>query len=289
VKYAFIRDHAKRWCIEMMCRVLETSVSGYRDFMHRPVAEKRTRLLTHIRAVHERSRGAYGWPRVWRELLAQGVAISKECTRLLMKTHGLRGRQKRKFVVTTQRAAQDPVAQNVLDRGFDVTELNTVWAGDITYIPTAEGWLFLAVVLDLSSRLIVGYAMADHMRTELAIEALTRACWRRKPGAGFIFHSDQGSQYTSAAYRQTLSNFGGVASMSRKGNCWDNAPSESSFGSLKTERVHGAKYQTIEDAKQDVLDWITWYNTERLHSSLGYKSPAAFEANLSQYHAAIAA
>ena len=272
-----------------MCRVLETSVSGYRDFMRRPVSEEPARLLAHIRAVHQRSRGAYGWPRVWRALLAQGVVISKECTRLLMKTDGLQGRQKRKFVVTTQRAAQDPVAQNVLDRRFDVIELNTVWAGDITYIPTAEGWLFLAVVLDLASRLIVGYAMADHMRTELAIEALTRACWRRKPGPGFIFHSDRGSQYTSAAYRQKLSEFEGVASMSRKGNCWDNAPSESSFGSLKTERVHGAKYQTIEEAKQDVLDWITWYNTERLHSTLGFKSPAAFEANMIQTHAAIAA
>jgi putative transposase len=289
VKYAFIRDHAKRWCIEVMCRVLETSVSGYRDFMRRPAAEEPARLLAHIRAAHKRSRGAYGWPRIWRALLAQGVVISKERTRLLMKTHGLCGRQKRKFVVTTQRAAQDQVAQNVLNRGFDVTELNTVWAGDITYIPTAEGWLFLAVVLDLASRLIVGYALADHMRTELAIEALTRACWRRKPCTGFIFHSDQGSQYTSAAYRHALMDFGGVASMSRKGNCWDNAPSESVFGSLKAERVHSAKYQTIEEAKNDVLDWITWYNTERLHSSLGFVAPATFEANLIKTNAAVAA
>jgi putative transposase len=289
VKYAFIRDHADRWRVNVMCRVLETSVSGYRDFMRRPAAEEPICLLAHIRAAHQRSRGAYGWSRVWRTLRAQGVSISKERTRLLMRSHGIRGRHKRKFVVTTQRNAQDLVAPNVLDRRFEVAELNTVWAGDITYIPTVQGWLFLAVVLDLSSRLIVGYALAEHMRTELAIEALTRACWRRKPGAGFIFHSDQGSQYTSAAYRQTLSEFGGVASMSRKGNCWDNAPSESSFGSLKTERVHGAKYQTIAAAKQDVLDWITWYNTERLHSSLGFVSPAAFEANLIKTKAANAA
>jgi putative transposase len=143
--------------------------------------------------------------------------------------------------------------------------------------------------LDLASRLVVGYAMAEHMRSDLPIEALTRACGRRKPPLGFMFHSDQGSQYTSAAYRQTLADFGGVASMSRKGNCWDNAPSESIFGSLKTERVHDAKYQTIEAAKNDVLDWITWYNTERLHSSLAFVAPAIFEANLIKTNAAIAA
>jgi putative transposase len=172
------------------------------------------------------------------------------------------------------------VVSNVLDRQFAAKELNQSWAGDITYIPTAEGWLFLAIVLDLASRKIVGYALADHMRAELAIEALQRAALKRRPSAGFIFHSDRGSQYTSQGFREVLQRFGGTASMSRKGNCWDNAPSESCFGSLKMERVYGAKYATMEEAKADVLDWLSWYNTARLHSSLDYQSPNQFEAKM---------
>lgn len=245
--------------------------------------------MTHIRAQHARSRGAYGSPRIWRKLRGEGIKISKERTRKLMQAHGIRGRQKRRFVRTTQRSHTDPIAANVLDRDFTPANVNQVWAGDITYIPTAEGWLFLAIVLDLASRKVIGYALADHMRTELALEALKRAAWSRKPGAGFLFHSDQGSQYTSAAYRAALADFGGRASMSRRGNCWDNAPSESCFGSLKMERVYGARYATIEDAKADVLDWIRWYNIERLHSTLNYLSPTEFEAKMGSKDTAKAA
>ncbi len=281
MKYAYIQKHSPQWNVGVLCDLLEVSASGYHDFVGR--AEKdddEARIVTAMRAEHARSRGAYGWPRMWHSLRALGIPIGKERTRRLMQKHGIRGRQKRQFVRTTQRETADPVVANTLDRNFNPHQVNQAWAGDITYIPTAEGWLFLAIVLDLASRKIVGYALTDHMRTELVIEALRRATWSRRPPPGFLFHSDQGSQYTSASYRAVLAGSGGVASMSRKGNCWDNAPSESCFGSLKMERVYGAKYQTIAQAKDDVLDWLRWYNTERLHSSLGYLSPNAFEATL---------
>jgi putative transposase len=281
VKYAYIKKHSAQWNVAVLCELLEVSTSGYHDFILRPAVDDETCLVTEIRAHHAHSRGAYGWPRIWRALQGAGIAIGKERTRCLMQKHGIRGRQKRQFVRTTQRDYQDPVAANVLDRNFNPSELNQVWAGDITYIPTAEGWLFLAIVLDLASRKIVGYALADHMRSELAIEALTRAAWGRRP-TRFLFHSDQGSQYTSMAFRAALAGFGGKASMSRRGNCWDNAPSESCFGSLKMERVYGAKYETRDRAKADVLDWLCWYNAERLHSSLGYRSPTRFEAEIRQ-------
>jgi putative transposase len=280
VKYAYVQEHSARWPVSVCCELLEVSVSGYHDFVGRPAPDDDMRLVTEIRAVHARSRGAYGWPRVWRALVGSGIAVGKERTRRLMQQHGIRGRQKRRYVRTTVRDQSDPVAENVLNRDFSPAQINQVWAGDITYIPTAEGWLFLAIVLDLASRKIVGYALADHMRSELAVEALTRAAWGRRPAAGFIFHSDQGSQYTSVDFRTALERFGGKASMSRRGNCWDNAPSESCFGSLKTERVYGAKYATIAQAKADVLDWLHWYNRERLHSAIGYRSPHAFETSL---------
>ena len=282
MKYAYIQKHSVQWNVSVLCELLEVSTSGYHDFTVRPVVDDETRVVTEIRAHHARSRSAYGWPRIWRSLQGPGIAIGKECTRCLMQKHGIRGRQKRQFVRTTQRDYQDPVASNVLDRDFNPSWLNQAWAGDITYIPTAEGWLFLAIVLDLASRKIAGYALADHMRSELAIEALKRAALGRKPVAGILFHSDQGSQYTSTAFRAASTSFGGKASMSRRGNCWDNAPSESCFGSLKMERVYGAKYETREQAKTDVLDWLCWYNAERLHSSLGYRSPTRFEAEMSQ-------
>ena len=280
MKYAYIQKHSAQWNVSVLCELLEVSTSGYHDFALRPLVDDETRVVTEIRAQHARSRGAYGWPRIWRALQGVGMAIGKERTRCLMQKHGIRGRQKRQFVRTTQRDHQDPVASNGLDRNFNPSQINQVWAGDITYISTLEGWLFLAIVLDLASRKIVGYALADHMRSALAIEALRRAAWGRKP-TSFLFHSDQGSQYTSAAFREALAGFGGNASMSRRGNCWDNAPSESCFGSLKMERVYGAKYETREQAKADVLDWLCWYNAERLHSSLGYRSPTRFEAEMS--------
>jgi len=286
VKYAYIQEHSAQWPVAVLCALLDVSASGYHDFVSRPEPHDEVRLVTQIRAEHARSRGAYGWPRLWRALRGSGVVIGKERTRRLMQEHGIRGRQKRQYVRTTVRDQQDAVAENVLNRGFMPAQINQAWAGDITYIATAEGWLFLAVVLDLASRKIVGYALADHMRSELAIEALTRAAWGRKPAAGFLFHSDQGSQYTSTRFRAALQRLGGEASMSRRGNCWDNAPSESCFGSLKTERVYGAKYATIEHAKTDVLDWLRWYNSERLHSTIGYRSPNAFEAKLSAERAA---
>jgi putative transposase len=280
VKYAYIEKHRAQWPVVLLCHLLAVSTSGYRDFVSRPKRDDETRLLAEIRARHKRSCGAYGWPRIWHSLRSSGVSISKERTRRLMQKHGIRGRQKRQFMVTTQRNQRDPVADNVLARDFSPTQINHVWAGDITYIPTAESWLYLAIVLDLASRKIVGYAMADHMRSTLAVEALKRAAWGRKPPQGFLFHSDQGSQYTSEEFRAALSDFGGVPSMSRRGNCWDNAPSESCFGSLKTERIHGARYATRAQAKADVLDWLNWYNTERLHSTIGYRSPNCFETTL---------
>ena len=288
MKYAFIQRHRRVWPIRVQCRVLDVSVSGYHQHLarRRKIAQRRhlsdEALLVHIRAVYAENHGAYGWPRIWRELRDRGIRVGKQRVQRLMQEHGIRARGKRRFRVTTTDSRHDlPIAPNLLNRNFTVAAPNQAWAGDITYIATEEGWLFLAVVIDLFSRQVVGWSMQPEMRRDLVIDALDMAWLRRSPGkqAGLIFHSDRGSQYASMEFREVLQRRGIQASMSRKGNCWDNACSETLFASLKVERLHGQRFETIRQAKDETMAWLLWYNQTRMHSTLNYISPIQFEHN----------
>ena len=289
MKYAWIDKLKTVWPITLMCLVLEVSVSGF--FEHRQRA-RQTRpqgpqprrlsneaLLAHIRAIHAEFKGEYGWPRVWKELLARGVRVGKDRVQRLMKLHGIQARGKRKFVVTTDSKHDLPVAPNLLERDFTPQAPDRVWSSDITYIATDEGWLSLAAVIDLFSRQVVGWSMQPHMQTSLVTDALRMAWFRRHPEPGLIFHSDRGSQYCSHAFQAALQGYGMRSSMSRKGNCWDNAPTESLWGRLKVGRLYGKRFATHRDAMDEVIDWLTFYNHRRLHSKLGYISPMKFEEN----------
>jgi transposase InsO family protein len=285
VKYALIRRNRRLWPIRVQCRVLGVSVAGYHEHIARRLTVARRRhlsdqaLLVHIRAVFAAHRGAYGWPRIWRQLRAEGIRVGKLRVQQLMQQHGIRARGKRRFRVTTDSRHGLPIAPNLLNRNFTVAAPNRVWAGDMTYIQTEEGWLFLAVVLDLFSRRIVGWSLREDMRSELVVDALRMAWLQRSPDrkTELIFHSDRGSQYASSDFNQVLNECSIQPSMSRKGNCWDNACSETLFASLKVERLHGQRFQTIRQAKDETLDWLLWYNRTRLHSTLKYLSPMQFE------------
>jgi putative transposase len=286
VKYAFIQRHRRVWPIRVQCRVFGVSVSGYHQHMkrRREIARRRhlsdEALLVHIRAAYAENRGAYGWPRIWRQLRAQGIRVGKQRVQQLMQQHGIRARGKRRFhVMTTDSRHNLPIAPNLLNRNFTPAAPNQAWAGDITYIATEEGWLFLAVVIDLFSRRVVGWSMQPDMRRNLVIDALEMAWFHRRPDRNnkLIFHSDRGSQYASEDFRKVLKEYAITQSMSGKGNCWDNACSETLFGSLKVERLHGQRFETIRQAKDETVAWLLWYNQTRMHSTLGYASPVAFE------------
>lgn len=282
------------WPISVSCEVLEVSVSGYFEHRRRKAATKpskagsRSRLsdeavLTHIRVVHAEVGQEYGWPRMAKELVARGHRVGKERVRQLMKRHGIQARGKRKFVVTTDSEHSLPLAPNLLQRDFTAEAPDQKWTSDITYIETAEGWLYLAAILDLHSRQVVGWSMQPHMQTSLITGALRMAWFRRKPARGLILHSDRGSQYCSREFQAALSGYGMRSSMSRKGDCWDNAPTESLWGRLKVGRLYGRKFATRRQAMDEVIAWLTFYNHRRLHSSLGYVSPMQFEKS---WHAA---
>ena len=301
MKYAFIQHNRRVWPISVQCRVLRVSVSGYHEHLvrRRDILQRRQRsdeaLLVHIRAVYAENRGAYGWPRIWRQLRAQGIGVGKQRVQRLMQQYGIRARGKRRFrIATTDSRHGLPIAPNLVDRNFTVTTPNQVWVGDITYIPTDEGWLFLAVVLDLFSRRIVGWSLRGQITSQIVIDALRMAwflrCPNRKtrPKTGLIFHSDRGSQYASHEFNSVLKECGIIPSMSRKGNCWDNACSETLFGSLKVERLHGEHFETLGQATDEALDWLLWYNQTRLHSTLNYVSPTQFEQDWNRSTAAIA-
>lgn len=286
MRYAFIERHRTIWPIVTQCRVLEVSVSGYGQYRARrlpgaPASAKGRlsdmALLVHIGAVFHEMKGAYGWPRVWRELAGRGVRAGKERVRKLMQANGLRARGRKKFKVTTDSGHGLPVSPNLLERKFDVEAPNRFWSGDITYVWTDEGWMYLAVVIDLYSRQVVGFSMDERMTRQLVIDALRMAWFRRRPAAGLIFHSDRGSQYASENFQRQLEAFGMTGSMSRQGDCWDNAVSETLFGSLKVERLHGMRLATRRQAKDEVMDWLIFYNCKRLHSTLGYLSPMDYE------------
>ena len=285
MKYAFVARHRRVWPITVQCRVLEVSVSGYHAHLVRQARPVRpgclsdAALVVHIRTIHAQTRRSYGWPRTWRELRDQGIRVGKHRVQTLMQRHGIRAKAKRRFKVTTDSNHDLPIAPNLLDRQFAVDAPNKVWVGDITYIATDEGWLFLAVVIDLFSRQVVGWSMREHMTSDIVIDALRMAWFRRCPGkkAGLMFHSDRGSQYASQDFRNVLNEYRITASMSRRGNCWDNACSETLFGSLKIERLHGQRFTTRRHAKDETIAWLLWYNQSRLHSTLNYVSPIQFE------------
>ena len=265
-----------------MCQVLGVSASGYYAWrQRRPSARQKANeaMVERIRAIHAESEATYGSPRVHAELKAQGIQCNKKRVERLMRSHCIQARQrKRRRPRTTDSRHSLPVAPNVLNREFEAEAPDQKWVTDITYIPTAEGWLYLTTVMDLYSRRIVGWSMASRYSSKLVKDALKLAVAQRQPGPGLVHHSDRGSQYASADYRVLLTAWGMVASMSRKGNCYDNAPMESFFGTLKTERVHHRRYQTRAEARRDIFHYIeVFYNRKRRHSALGYMSPDQFE------------
>jgi transposase InsO family protein len=285
VKYAFIDQELSMYDLTTVCRVLEVSRSGYYAWHKRPASDhalQREALAAQIEAVHKENRRIYGSPRVHRALVAQGQSVCENTVAKLMKQRQIRAKAKKKFVPrTTDSAHEQPVAKNLLDRQFTAQLPNQKWVADITYIPTDEGWLYLAGVLDLCSRKIVGWSMADHMESSLVKEALAMAIIHRQPKAGLLHHSDRGVQYASDDYQHLLKTNAMVSSMSAKGDCWDNACAESFWATLKTELVNQQRYATREEARQSIFEYIeVFYNRKRLHSALGYMSPEAFEAGL---------
>jgi transposase InsO family protein len=281
VSYAFIAEHAGVFPVRRMCKVLSVSPSGYYDWRKRPPSERQQandRLLAAIRREHEASRRTYGSPRIYVALKRQGFEIGRNRVTRLMQAHGIVGKvPRRKRPVTTQRAEGSLVAPNLLAQDFTASKPNQKWLADITYVDTAEGWLYLALVLDLFARRIVGWAMADHMRAELVEDALLMALGRRLPAPGLLHHSDQGGQYTSTLVQSSLAANHIEVSMSGVGNCYDNAPMESFIGTLKTECVT-YQFASRAEARLAIFEYIeVWYNNLRLHSSLGYTPPAEFE------------
>ena len=278
MKYAYMAARGSEYPLGLLCRVLGVSRSGYFAWSGRAESrrsEERRRLLGRIRAVHEASRKTYGSPRIHRQLVAEGERLSRGRVERLMAMGGIRAWQRRRFVATTDSKHRLPVAENLLERAFDVEAPDKVWVSDITHVPTAEGWLYLAGVVDLGTRQVVGWSMSERLDKRLVVEALRLAYGRRKPGAGLLHHSDRGCQYASQEYQELLKEYGMRASMSRKGNCWDNAPMESFFASLKKELVHRERFGTRQEARKALFEYIeVFYNRKRLHSSLGYLAPA---------------
>jgi putative transposase len=286
VKFAFIKaELSGAYPLDVACDVLGVSRSGYYDWLGRPAsprAGRRAGLAAKVRAVHAANRRVYGSPRVCAALRAGGEAVCENTVAKLMREHGIRARTGRKFVPrTTDGRHEQPVAANVLDRQFDADLPDRKWAADITYVPTGEGWLYLAGVIDLCSRKLVGWSMAEHMRSDLVADALRMAITRRRPAPGLLHHSDRGVQYASDDYQGLLQTSGMACSMSGKGDCWDNAVMESFWGTLKTELVNHEHYATREQARASIFEYVeVFYNRHRLHSSLGYVSPEQFEASL---------
>jgi putative transposase len=281
VKYAWIDAQRRDFELAELCAVLDVSVSGYRAWKGGGKPERKrltdTQMLTLIRAIHAELKGAYGSPRMVRELRARGFSASKARVERLMRENGIRARHKRRYKATTDSKHGLAVADNLLDRNFTPSAPNEVWTSDITYLWTDEGWLYLAIVLDLFNREVVGWSIKPRMTADIVTDALTMAWFRRKPAPGVLHHSDRGSQYASRVFQDKLTEYGMRCSMSRKGNCWDNAPTESWFNSFKNERVHGTRYATRRQATADAFEYIeVFYNRKRRHSTLGYKSPTQF-------------
>lgn len=283
--YAFIAENAAFFDILVMCRVLGVARSGYYAWRGRPESARSRedrRLVTNIKVIHRTNKRAYGSRRIHRELRKQGFRCGHNRVARLMREHRIRAKQARKFRPTTNSNHSLPVAPNLLARDFTATTPNQKWVADITYVPTREGWLYLGAVVDLKSRFVVGHSMQERMTSSLVIDALQMALRRRRPRPGLVLHSDRGSQYASSPYQDLLIRHDVVCSMSRRGDCYDNAPMESFFATLKKELVHHQTYTSRAEARREILDYIeSFYNSRRLHSSLGYLSPAEYELTMS--------
>jgi len=290
VRFAFIAAEKAAFPVTVLCRILAVSRAGFYAAQARPVpgrARGDAQLAVEIAAIHGESRQRYGSPRVHAELRARGRGVSRKRVARLMRQRGLAARRRRRYRVTTDSRHPFPVAANVLARQFTAPAPDAVWVTDITYIPTGEGWLYLAVILDLYSRGIVGWAMSERITRQLTLDALGMALARRRPPPGLLHHSDRGSQYASGDYQTALGRQGIVGSMSRRGDCWDNAVAESFFATLKVELVHDALWPTRAAARGAVFEYIeVFYNQQRRHSSLGFLSPLAFERQWHQQHRA---
>ncbi len=281
MRYQFIDTAKKAYPISLLCQVMQVSRSGYYFWSNRGKSlrqREREQLIPKVKVIHRQSKGSYGARRISEELEAQGESCGRAKAATLMRLAGVTAKQKKKFKATTDSKHDFPVAPNLLERNFTVAEPDRVYCSDITYIWTREGWLYLAIVLDLFSRQVVGWSMNNRMTKQLVLDALNMAIWHRRPEAGLIFHSDRGSQYCSHVFQKKLKKHEVLSSMSRKGDCWDNSVAESFFASLKTERVFDSIYNTREEARQDIFDYIEmFYNSKRRHSYLGYLSPKEFE------------
>ena len=281
MRFGFIAAKKASYPVTVLCRVLKVRRSGFYAWQGREAPErarKDKQLAVEIRAVYQEYKGRYGSPRVWRAFRERGTRICRHRIARLMREQQLRARRHRRFVRTTDSNHTLPTPPNVLARAFKVSAPNRAWAGDVTYIPTREGWLYLAVLLDLYSRRVIGWGMSEHNDESLTLSALQMALAQRQPGRGLVHHSDRGTTYASGTYQDVLARHGVVCSMSRKGNCWDNAVVESFFSSLKFECGDGEPFTSRDSARRQVIEYVlSFYNPTRLHSYLGYRSPMEFE------------
>jgi putative transposase len=286
--FRFIAEHADEWPVTWLCEAMEVSASGFYAWASRsdsPTEQWRQELLGAIEEVHAEMKQRYGSPRMAAELTTRGHECSENTVAKLMTAHGIRAKAPKRLVRTTDSNHRLPVAKNLLARDFEPTRPNEAWCADITYIPTHKGWLYLAVVEDLFSRMVVGWSMAETMESRLVVDALELAIARRRPEAGLLAHSDRGSQYASDHYQRVLASEGIVCSMSEVGQCWDNAPVESFFGRLKCELAPGEVFATRDQARAAIFEYLeVFYNRVRLHSSLGYVSPVEYERTYNQTH-----
>jgi len=281
MKYQFMRDNSMIFSIKKMAKYFEVSTSSYYAWLRSGPSNHELRdreLLKEIERIFKKKRGQYGSPRIYDAMKKAGYTCSKERIARLMRENGLVARPKKKFKVTTDSKHNYPISPNLLNQDFHVESANQCWVSDITYIPTWEGWIYLCIILDLYSRKVVGWSMASHLRAELAVDALNMAVAHRDPAPGVVFHSDRGIQYAAQLFREKLQSYEMVQSMSRKGNCWDNACAESFFSTLKMEEVFHKSYKTKEEARISIFEYIAvFYNNQRSHSLLDYYSPAEYE------------
>jgi len=279
--FEFIEAEKAQYPVEVLCEALDVSRAGYYAWSERPPSDRAQRdaeLGAQIVEIHAKSKKRYGSPRVHKALRRKGERVSKKRVARLMREKRLAGKRRRRFRITTNSNHTQPVASNVLARNFTATAPDQAWVGDITYIWTHEGWLYLAVLIDIFSRRVVGWSMSDRLTTDVAMDALAMARNTRCPSAGLVHHSDQGCQYASSMYRRALERINAVASMSRRGNCWDNAVAESFFATLKVELVRDEDFTTRDAARSAVFEYIeVFYNRQRLHSALGYRTPSEVE------------
>jgi len=290
MRFAFIEAEKAEFPVELLCEVLKVSRSGFYAWRVRPEssrAREDRRLKLEITSIHTANKGRYGSPRIQLDMLDLGYSMSRKRVARLMREAQLKWRRRRRFRITTNSKHEFPIAPNVLARDFTAPAPDRVWVGDITYIWTDEGWLYLAAILDVFSRRVVGWAAGDRITTKLATDALEMALWRRQPQPGLIHHTDRGSQYASGEYRKRLEAAGITCSMSRKGNCWDNAVAESFFATLKGELADEAEWGTRNEARREIFEFVElYYNAKRRHSTLGQLSPLAFERQYQQERSA---